>query len=116
MAQGDTPIGQHGRLPKPPESTKASLEQRLCVHARQRWPNIELAVRHRAGFAYADAHLLNGEVLPLLRLRYGGSANHWGVALYRPSTGKYEDQVWFTGTPVEALDFAGGVLLIAADI
>ena len=71
---------------------------------------------HRAGFAYADAHLLNGEVLPLLRLRYGGSANHWGVALYRPSTGKYEDQVWFTGTPVEALDFAGGVLLIAADI
>ena len=116
MAQGDTPIGQHGRLPKPPESTKASLEQRLCVHARQGWPNIELAVRHRAGFAYADAHLLNGEVLPLLRLRYGGSANHWGVALYRPSTGKYEDQAWFTGTPVEALDFAGGVLLIAADI
>jgi len=36
--------------------------------------------------------------------------------LYRPSTGKYEDQVWFSGTPVEALDFAGGVLLIAADI
>ncbi len=103
-------------MPKPPESTKLSLEQRLCVHARQRWPNIELAVRHRAGFAYADAHLPNGEVLPLLRLRYGGSANHWGVALYRPSTGKYEDQVWFSGTPVEALDFAGGVLLIAADI
>ena len=63
MAQGDTPIGQHGRMRKPPESTKASLEQRLCVHARERWPNIELAVRHRAGFAYADAHLLNGEVL-----------------------------------------------------
>jgi len=98
--QWDTPIGQHGRMPKPPESTKASLEQRLCVHARQRWPNIELAVRHRAGFAYADAHLLNGEVLPLLRLR---QIRRSGL-------------VHFTGTPAEALDFAGGVLLIAADI
>ena len=114
--QGATPIGQHGRLPMRPESTKSSLEHRLVVHARQRWPNIELAVRHRAGFAYADAHLPNGEVLPLLRLRYGGSATYWGVALHRPSTGKYEDQVWFTGTPVEALDLAGGVLLIAADL
>ena len=114
--QGATPVGQHGRMPTPPESTKSSLEQRLSAHARQRWPTIDLAVRHRAGFAYADAHLPNGEVFPLLRLRYGGSATYWGVALYRPSTGKYEDQVWFTGTPVEALDFAGSVLLIAADV
>lgn len=114
--QGATPVGQHGRMPTPPESTKSSLEQRLSAHARQRWPTIDLAVRHRAGFAYADAHLPNGEVLPLLRLRYGGSATYRGVALYRPSTGKYEDQVWFTGTPVEALDFAGSVLLIAADV
>ena len=114
--QGATPIRQHGRVPTPPDSTKSSLEQRLSAYARERWPNIELAVRHRAGFAYADAHLPDGEVLPLLRLRYGGSATSWGVALYRPSTGKYEDQPWFTGTPLEALDFAGGVLLIAADI
>ena len=103
-------------MPTPPDSTKSSLEQRLSTHARERWPNIELTVRHRANFAYADAHLPNGEVLPLLRLRYGGSATYWGVALYRPSTGKYEDQPWFTGTPVEALDFAAGVLLIAADV
>ena len=103
-------------MPKPPESTKLSLEQRLCVHARQRWPNIELAVRHRAGFAYADAHLPNGEVLPLLRLRYGGSANHWGVALSRPSTGNTKIRSGSPETPVEALDFAGGVMLIAADI
>lgn len=114
--QGATPIRQHGRVPTPPDSTKSSLEHRLSAYARERWPNIELAVRHRAGFAYADAHLPDGDVLPLLRLRYGGSATHWEVALYRPSTGKYEDQPWFTGTPVEALDFAGGVLLIAADI
>ena len=103
-------------MPTPPESTKSSLEQRLVTRAREQWPSIELAVRHRAGCAYADAHLPNGEVLPLLRLRYGGSATYWGVALYRPSTGRYEDQPWFTGTPVEALDFAGGVLLIAADV
>jgi len=103
-------------MPKPPDSTKSSLEHRLSAYARERWPNIELAVRHRAGFAYADAHLPDGEVLPLLRLRYGGSATHWGVALYHPNTGKYEDQIWFTGTPVEALDFAGSILLIAADV
>ena len=103
-------------MPTPP-----GLDQIVAATASLRSCSRALA-EHRtrrpapAGFAYADAHLLNGEVLPLLRLRYGGSANHWGVALYRPSTGKYEDQVWFSGTPVEALDFAGGVLLIAADI
>ncbi|MGZ4665514.1 MAG: hypothetical protein ACXV5Q_10830 [Frankiaceae bacterium] len=33
-----------------------------------------------------------------------------------PAQHRREDQVWFTATPVEALNFAGGVLLIAADI
>ena len=102
-------------MPTPPDSTKASLEHRLVVHARQRWPNIELAVRHRAGFAYADAHLPDGDVLPLLRLRYGGSATYWESrsTARAPANTKI---AWFTGTPVEALDFAGGVLLIAADV
>ena len=97
--QGATPVGQHGRMPTPPESTKSSLEQRLSAHARQRWPTIDLAVRHRAGFAYADAHLPNGEVLPLLRLRYGGSATYWGVALYRPSTGNTKIRFGSPGRP-----------------
>lgn len=58
-------------MPIPPESTKASLQYRLCEHARDRWPNLDLDVRHRAGFAYVDARLANSEVVPLLRLRYG---------------------------------------------
>ena len=114
--QSDTPIRQHGRMPIPPESTKSSLQQRLCAHARDRWPNLDLDVRHRGGFAYVDAHLPDGDVVPLLRLRYGGSATYWGVALHRPSTGKYEDQIGLTVTPPEALDFAGGILLAAADV
>ena len=114
--QSDTPIRQHGRMPIPPESTKASLQYRLGEHGRDRWPNLDLDVRHRGGFAYVDAHLPDGEVVPLLRLRYGGSATYWGVALHRARTGKYEDQIWFTGTPVEALDFAASILLAAADV
>ncbi len=102
-------------MPIPPESTKASLQYRLCEHARDRWPNLDLDVRHRAGFAYVDARLANSVAVPLLRLRYGGSASYWGVALYRAGTGKYEDQIWFTGTPVEALDFAAGILLAGVD-
>ena len=97
--QSDTPIRQHGRMPIPPESTKSSLQQRLCAHARDRWPNLDLDVRHRGGFAYVDAHLPDGDVVSLLRLRYGGSATYWGVALHRPSTGKYEDQIGFQSRP-----------------
>jgi hypothetical protein len=103
-------------MPIPPESTKTSLRQRLRAHARDRWPTLaDLDIRHRGTFAYVDAHLANGDVVPLLQLRYGGSAAYWGVALHRASTGKYEDQIWFTGTPEEALDFAGSTLLIASD-
>ena len=56
----------------PPESTKISLRQRLRAHAQQRWPQVTgLDFRYRGAFAYVDAHLPDGEVLPLLRLRCG---------------------------------------------
>ena len=58
----------------PPESTKISLRQRLRAHAQQHWPQIAgLAFRYRGAFAYIDAQLPDDEVLPLLRLRYGGA-------------------------------------------
>ena len=78
-------------------------------------PDLDVDVRHRAGFAYVDARLANSEVVALLRLGYGGSASYWGVALYRAGTGTYEDQICFTGTPVEARDFAPGILFAGAD-
>ena len=42
-------------------------------------------MRYRAGFAYIDGVLADGEVLRLCRLRYAGSARDWGFAIYRAS-------------------------------
>ncbi len=40
----------------------------------------------------------------LMRLRYGGSAHRSGLAIYLASEDGYEDHVWFTGSPQDALD------------
>jgi hypothetical protein len=105
----------------PPESTKTSLGQRLRAHARARWPQLaDLHVRHRAGFAYIEGETATGETIPLMRLRYTGSATHWGFALYTASTGGYQDSVLPTGatvgTPQEALDCACDLYLAAPDL
>jgi len=102
--------------PRPPESTKTSLTQRLNGRARERWPELaRVAVRFRANFAYVDGHMPNGEVLPLCRLRYGGSAGQWAFAIYRASHDDYEDSVlpngFTAGSPEEALDCACGLYL-----
>jgi hypothetical protein len=56
---------------KYPDSTKASLEQRLHARARERWPQIaSLQVRHRGAFSYVDATLTDATALKLCRLRY----------------------------------------------
>jgi len=100
----------------PPESTKTSLQQRLNEHAADRWPTLaRLNVRFRGTFAYIDGQLTDGDRLPLMRLRYGGSANRWGFALYLASQDGYQDQLLPTGftagTPEEALDCAAGLYL-----
>ena len=62
----------------PPTSTKTSLQQRLSARARERWPQLAgVDVRFRGGFAYVTAHMPDGESMPLMRLRYGGSAARW---------------------------------------
>ena len=62
----------------PPASTKTSLQQRLSEHARTHWPQLAgVTVRFRGAFAYVDGQLPDGETLPLMRLRYGGSAARW---------------------------------------
>jgi hypothetical protein len=103
-------------MPSVPESTKTSLHQRLSTRAQERWPQLAtLTVRHRAGFAYITGHLPDGEQLPLCRLRYSGSANTWGFAIYRASHDDYEDSILptgaLTGTPEDALDTACGLYL-----
>jgi hypothetical protein len=103
-------------MPTPPASTKISLAQQLNARAHQRWPAItEVAVRFRGQFAYLDAHLHDGEVIPLCRLRYGGSASTWGFAIYLASRDGYEDSILpsghTAGSPEEALDCACGLYL-----
>jgi choline dehydrogenase-like flavoprotein len=103
-------------MAKIPTSTQTSLWQRLTRHSRQRWPQIaEVQTRYRAGFAYIDAVLADGEPVRLCRLRYGGSAHQWGFAIYRASHDDYQDSYLPSGYPVgtaeEALDTACGLYL-----
>lgn len=66
-------------MPKVPDSTKASLHQRLIQRSRERWPRLSRrSLRYRAGFAHVDGVLGDAEVLRLCRLRYTGSAQQWG--------------------------------------
>jgi hypothetical protein len=70
----------------PPASTKTSLQQRLSARARERWPQLAgIDVRFRGAFAYVTARLPDGDTMPLMRLRYGGSAARWGFAIYLAS-------------------------------
>ncbi len=103
-------------MAKIPDSTQSSLEQRLAARARERWPQIaRVKARFRAGFAYIDAILDDGEVLLLCRLRYAGYANMWGFAIYRASHDDYQDSYLPTGqtagTAEDALDTACGLYL-----
>jgi hypothetical protein len=99
-----------------PESTKASLRSRLESRRRERWPSLtELETSFRANFAYVKGVDSDGDALPLLRLRYHGSASSWGFAIYLASKDGYEDSVLpsgaFSGAPEEALDCACGLYL-----
>ena len=101
---------------KIPESTKDSLHYRLAARARERWPALAtIQVRFRAGFAYVDGVLADGDVLKLCRLRYVGYANQCGFAIYRASHDDYEDSFLPTGeqggTAEHALDTACGLYL-----
>jgi hypothetical protein len=92
-------------MPVIPESTKTSLAQRLRAHAKDTRPQLTtIHVRYHGQFAYVTGELADGEVLPLMRLRYGGTAHLWGLAIYLASNDGYENQIWFTGNPQEALD------------
>jgi hypothetical protein len=99
-----------------PDSTKASLEQRLTQRAQTRWPDLAaVSVRHRATFSYIDGVLPDGTTLKLCRLRYLGSAHNWRFAIYRASHNDYDESIFPTGLPTgtceDALDTACGLYL-----
>jgi hypothetical protein len=99
-----------------PPSTKASLQQRLEQRRRERWPLLtDLTTSFRGNFAYVKGVDPDGDALPLLRLRYHGSASSWGFAIYLASRDGYENSMLpsgtFSGAPEEALDCACGLYL-----
>jgi len=99
-----------------PTSTQTSLRQRLTERARERWPQLaQVQVRYRAGFAYVDGVLTDGDQLRLCRLRYAGSASQWGFAIYRASHDDYQNSYlpggFMGGTAEDALDTACGLYL-----
>ena len=97
--------GSMESMPVIPESTKTSLAQRLRAHAKASWPQLaQVHVRFRGQFAYVAGELADGEQVPLMRLRYGGSAHRWGTAIYVASKDSYEDQIWFSGSTEEIFD------------
>ena len=56
---------------------------------------------------YVDPQILDGNTLPLMRLRYGGSAASWGFAIHLPGKDRYQDAILptggFAGLPEDAL-------------
>jgi len=104
------------RMPAIPESTRSSIILRLLDHAEKNWPQLKkVQARYHGSFAYITGVLPGGEQIPLLRLRYGGSAHSLGFAIYSPD--RYEDAVLLTGLPIgspqQALDTACTVHLAA---
>jgi len=90
-------------MAKPPESTKTSLRQRLAARAEERWPQLAgISVRYHGEFAYVTGQLPDGSALPLMRLRYAGSASTWGFAIYRASHDDYDKSVLPVATPPAA--------------
>ena len=99
-----------------PKTIPESHGQRLRARQRERWPALAgVHARFRGSFAYVDGELNSGELLPLCRLRYAGSASLWGFAIHLASTDGYQDSVLPSGLPVgtpeEALDCACGLYL-----
>lgn len=99
-----------------PEPARRGLVRRLDLRRQQRWPDLrELNIRYRGAFAYIKGTTSDDDSLPLCRLRYVGSPDNWGFAIYLASKDGYEDSVLptgsFTGAPEEALDCACGLYL-----
>jgi hypothetical protein len=103
-------------MPAIPESTKTSLAQRLRAHAKANWPQLAgVHVRYHGQFAYVTGELTDGDQVPLMRLRYGGSTHRWGTAIYTAGSNSYENQIWFTASTEEALDFVCDIHISPTD-
>jgi hypothetical protein len=109
-------------MPAIPGSTNTSLAQRLHAHARNNWlQRSGVTVRYRGPFAYVDGEPADGEILPLMRLRYSGPTTRWGFAIYLASntttpTQPYPTGILTAGSPQDALDCACNLHITPIDL
>ena len=96
----------------PDQQTRNAVTARIIAHVTAGWPRLgEPLVRHRGLYCYVAA-LLPGyrEPMPILRLRWQGSADQWAIAIYKASTGQYSETELpgafggVTGTPEQGID------------
>jgi hypothetical protein len=100
-----------GRSPSPPRPRSVSGSASGSGSAGLGWP--ASGCGSGAASFYVDGELDGGELLPLCRLRYGGSASLWGFALYLASNDGYQDSVLRSGLPVGAPGGGPGLRLRA---
>jgi hypothetical protein len=88
-----------GNFPRParprgigqPRKALLAVPALPAAWAAERWPQMSGgAVRWHGQFAYVSGQLPDGAALPLMRLRYAGSASTWGFAIYRASHDDYD--------------------------
>ena len=100
-----------------PDGARRALARQVDERRQHRWPDLhDLQIRYRGDFDYvAGATSQEHQPQPLFRLRYIGSPNDWGFAIYLASRDGYEDSILpagrFVGSPAEALDCACGLYL-----
>ena len=95
----------------PDQQTRNAVTQRIIARVTAGWPRLGAPlVRHRGQYCYVAA-LLPGhrEPMPILRLRYQGSADQWAIGIYKASTGQYSENELpasfggATGTPEQGI-------------
>jgi hypothetical protein len=96
----------------PDQPTRNAVTGRIIAHVTAGWPRLgEPLVRYRGQYCYIAA-LLPGhhEPMPILRLRWQGSADDWVIGIYKASTGQYSENelpgalTGATGTPEQGID------------
>jgi hypothetical protein len=77
----------------PDQATRPAVTERMIAHVKRGRPQLgQPVVHHRGQFCYVAA-ILSGrrEPMPILRLRYQGSADRWTIAIYLASDERYTE-------------------------
>jgi hypothetical protein len=94
------------------QDTRKAVTARIAAHVRRGWPRLPAPeVQFRGRFCYVAARLPgHREPMPILRLRYQGSAERWTVGIYLASKDSYSETELptlsgsKTGTPEDGID------------